>query len=150
MKLKTSMYNWNKMNYMQDFRLLPHCRYFLFSSGILCGICDSWLLMFWDNILLPSSGSCNQKINTRKTNNSTPRDWTPCTLQISNISILAEGQHQLVCVHNADKWILSSLKNFPLPETTSRLRWEACYLSMTRDWTLQHQQVHHGPHRKFH
>jgi hypothetical protein len=36
--------------------------------------------------------SSNQKLNTRKPfDNSTPRDWTPCILHISNTSILAKA-----------------------------------------------------------
>jgi hypothetical protein len=91
-----------------------HCAVDVFSLlGCNVAHIDSWLLTFWDNILLPSPGVKQPTNKYKKTLWYLHCwDWTPHILQISNISILTEGQHQLVCMHDADERILSSLKKF--------------------------------------
>jgi hypothetical protein len=101
---------------------------------------------YCSHILGPSSPRWNPR---RTSDNSTLRVWTPL---LYNLAIF---QYQLKtstswCVHMMHRNGFSLEWRTALPEIGRRLWWEACYFPVTRDWTLQHEQIHPGPHSKCH
>jgi len=44
-----------------------------------------------------------------------------------------QGQHGLMHEYDAEEWVQTSQKNFPLPEITSRFQKEACCFSAKCD-----------------